>query len=1814
MGKQGGELKWWGSTSSTVLLDPAAFVESWKRQIQGKDGIPAEHQRLIFAYRVATQEDLSYTCKRSNNCPRAKERVTSDFLKELRGWKALLKSNNHVIAKLFRPLVAAEDEEIASHLYCETARELRDIGIPCNVYYLFFEKWLLAAPLEGENCCKISSNINIQIDKDFQSKRFEILLFGRLNGFNLPVPFVYRMNGGEVAAQMSMHDQTAKYRQGHQMRRLGLNTQSVGKGVEGRDADGRAEIGGSLNDSHGTVHHEHHYIRCGKGGLELTAIVADDHCKYIILTVIQVPTVGASKRVEAATPLIPTVQEVSEWKHNGCKAGGEADCSGSSLSSCTTTAHQCDIYSSDTHKAVVACSPVNSSHSGDHLTSSSRDTNQTVSHSSDAREQSHFSLGENLREGNAEDMDTNLVEVRIDSAPNVDEPTGKNSKPKKKKRKGRRNGRITTEGNSVSNEGAEALPAGAGANPAVDRHTVVLEGVKVQSFCKDVIEGLVEQLLIDQRASRLVDTKKENSRKDCATGKRGEPVVGLTRASTSRRCADVFDLGSSSIGVDGSDAVAPSNSLGADGKQLGSTFRKERVETADICADGNDISDQSAHDENIRGTGEDVLCPVGRVCGITGGLRETVATKAGPDRSYMSTSRVLPQKLSVSQSSHIISVTDLASVAEVLQHPLTPENSVCNTGESHSVLGGNPEILGAESSHSVTKTSVRGAYSSGTGSRSGRNGADGSSNRGYGKGSEDRRGTGGNPAGSGQGSGGTGQGTGPGSWGMSGSGGGGGSWRGSGNRGGGGGANGGGWGRPTENESGSGNKEGDSDEMHRLSFQTGGNVEVISESSQRKKSMNPLDSKNVKKVTGVAEQLANGTGNMHATPCGTGKENSHTLWQKVLKPAELEAIADFETPGEILGSHKNDGRIGSEEADCNNQAESKVRPSMTHVNGSVSHETYQDKELSLESSEQVMQGQDSSRTFAKSCNSEVLLNHTDLSTSGARRMRDGLAATGLHGTESSKSAWQKKISWDDQRHKVVSEASHHSSPSKGLSPVKQMNLRSVKSGIYTRGQSTDQQTISHVRSFSAPSTPNVFEDSFSDGGEFCRLKSLKHTEGPAYQSAGPSAVGQTEQMTAQISLRPHSSHSASITQPGESRPISDELSQRSTSWKGRKPGGEQERSLQREKSFADRERSTHPAQKWVPVEHKSGGTLKNPHAQGKGGSNVSATSPALTNTRDNKEHQGESTGAKQGAVGDELLVRADGVPCSGPTLKGVKRLQACPGDMKSLPLVEQGVGSKEAAAVSETAITQAEQANLRSLLPREKVVDTPEPTLTACDKIVDKPESMLTGSIDADGDHTRAAQKPEITKASVPGERKSILKKDSVRRDVSGPGGIRPEPSPVATESRNAVREVLDAVNVSCIGRRTSEKIAVMLGSPMAEFEKVLAAVAPTFILASEPNSSGKTESPNDGSEGVLRVDESLCLSETHEVHNSVTGCGYSSTPISSVWEWYEDPSYYGVEVRSLDSHRGLRESGEQEDFLAYFVPYLSGLQLFGYSSNPEIQTRDAIGCTGPCLTSDASSSDPPRSFQRYEMLAKLFPTPGRGEETLQYRRPEGTANELASSPFNNISTKDPKGLHTRLLFEFFDADQPQVRQPFFPKVKELAKGASNSNPHGAGNAAALDDLCLGDLHPASWFAVAWYPIYRIPEGPLRTVFLTYHSFHHITSKNSSSHLLGGDFEDINEGSFSLPVVGMEYYNVQTETWFSLRSQFQEVDCKEILGGGSVAQCLKDRLLSLKGVAGLMAKGIPDDVASRPREGSSDSQSVSKFKHCDYEFFLKRRR
>jgi hypothetical protein len=54
-------------------------------------------------------------------------------------------------------------------------------------------------------------------------------------------------------------------------------------------------------------------------------------------------------------------------------------------------------------------------------------------------------------------------------------------------------------------------------------------------------------------------------------------------------------------------------------------------------------------------------------------------------------------------------------------------------------------------------------------------------------------------------------------------------------------------------------------------------------------------------------------------------------------------------------------------------------------------------------------------------------------------------------------------------------------------------------------------------------------------------------------------------------------------------------------------------------------------------------------------------------------------------------------------------------------------------------------------------------------------------------------------------------------------------------------------------------------------------------------------------------------------------------------------------------------------------------------------------------------------------------------------------------------------------------------------------------------------------------YCVAWYPIYRIPDGKFQAAFLTYHSLGHWIVQGAS--------EQADDSRVVLPVTGLESYN-----------------------------------------------------------------------------------
>lgn len=171
-----------------------------------------------------------------------------------------------------------------------------------------------------------------------------------------------------------------------------------------------------------------------------------------------------------------------------------------------------------------------------------------------------------------------------------------------------------------------------------------------------------------------------------------------------------------------------------------------------------------------------------------------------------------------------------------------------------------------------------------------------------------------------------------------------------------------------------------------------------------------------------------------------------------------------------------------------------------------------------------------------------------------------------------------------------------------------------------------------------------------------------------------------------------------------------------------------------------------------------------------------------------------------------------------------------------------------------------------------------------------------------------------------------------------------------------------------------------------------------------------------------------------------------------------------------------------------------------------------------------------------------------------------------------------------RLHFEHFEKQPPWYRLPMYDAVQQLAESFHD-----------LRDLRLKDLHPASWFCVAWYPLYRIPDAPLVTRFLTFHTFH---PPLLSPHATGG--------VVPLPVYGVEWYNMRDEPWLdniAVGADGGEVD-EEM--SNLMDQAWQVHVRELRTNAKKFARGI--GLRKYTRRGVEDANT----NHHDFEHFYER--
>lgn len=203
---------------------------------------------------------------------------------------------------------------------------------------------------------------------------------------------------------------------------------------------------------------------------------------------------------------------------------------------------------------------------------------------------------------------------------------------------------------------------------------------------------------------------------------------------------------------------------------------------------------------------------------------------------------------------------------------------------------------------------------------------------------------------------------------------------------------------------------------------------------------------------------------------------------------------------------------------------------------------------------------------------------------------------------------------------------------------------------------------------------------------------------------------------------------------------------------------------------------------------------------------------------------------------------------------------------------------------------------------------------------------------------------------------------------------------------------------------------------------------------------------------------------------------------LGDLWDSFKEWSAYGAGVPLLLDGR--------DSVVQYYVPYLSGIQLYGPSTTPNAKSRSAGEDSDGDYDRDSSSSDGSSDNEIEKgMLSRNLQHYDHPANVVSSRIGGLSMSDEQSSGMEGFSSDDGDTSSTRgcLLFEYMEQDPPYSREPLADKVMDLARQFP-----------ALKTFRSYDLLPSSWISVAWYPIYRIPTGPtlkdLDACFLTYHS------------------------------------------------------------------------------------------------------------------------
>ncbi|XP_030455491.1 uncharacterized protein LOC115676669 [Syzygium oleosum] len=298
--------------------------------------------------------------------------------------------------------------------------------------------------------------------------------------------------------------------------------------------------------------------------------------------------------------------------------------------------------------------------------------------------------------------------------------------------------------------------------------------------------------------------------------------------------------------------------------------------------------------------------------------------------------------------------------------------------------------------------------------------------------------------------------------------------------------------------------------------------------------------------------------------------------------------------------------------------------------------------------------------------------------------------------------------------------------------------------------------------------------------------------------------------------------------------------------------------------------------------------------------------------------------------------------------------------------------------------------------------------------------------------------------------------------------------------------------------------------------------------FASENGDSTEAANAVDKSSVVSRSNLDRFLdSTTPSVEAHYLSKVYKYFTLGGVCDSFKEWSAYGAGVPLLLDGR--------DSVVQYYVPYLSGIQLYGPSTNPNAKSRSAGEDSDVDCYRDSSSSDGSSDYELGKgMLSRNLQHYDHPANVVSSRIGRLSMSDEQSSGMEGFSSDDGDTGISRgcLLFEYMERDPPYSREPLADKVMDLARRFP-----------ALETFRSCDLLPSSWISVAWYPIYRIPTGPtlkdLDACFLTYHSLSTPLEGSGGTRSPVVVYPNETEGvpKIRLTVFGMASYKFKGSMW-----------------------------------------------------------------------------